>query len=148
MAAVDKGCHVQTAAPDYDVPRSTLRSHVMGITLSRKRGRKPVLSATEEEKVVQYIHGMARYGHPMSLTKLKIKVAEATQLRDTPFKDGIHGLGWLHWFRKRHPEHYLRMSQGLDVGRVQGLCPENVTTFYENLETMLQRGYEPMYNWN
>jgi hypothetical protein len=34
------------------------------------------------------------------------------------------------------------MSQGLDVGRARGLCPENVSTFYENLETMLQRGYE------
>jgi hypothetical protein len=78
MATEDKGCPVQTAALDYDVPRSTLRSHVMGIILSRKRGRKLVLSASEEEKVVQYLYGMARYGHPMSLTKLKIKVAEAT----------------------------------------------------------------------
>jgi hypothetical protein len=96
MAAVDKGCPVQTAALDYDVPRSTVRSHVMGITLSRKRGRKPILSATEEEKGVQYLHGMAKYGHPMTLTELKIKVAEANQLHDTLFKDGILRLGWLH----------------------------------------------------
>jgi hypothetical protein len=34
---------------------------------------------------------VAMYGHPISLTELEIKVAEATQLRDTPFKDGIPG---------------------------------------------------------
>jgi hypothetical protein len=111
MAAVDRGCPVQTAALDYDVPRSILRSHVIGITLSRKRGRKPVLSATEEGKLVNYIHGMARYGHPLNLTELKIKVAEATQLRATPYTDGIPGRGWLRWFRNRHPELSLRMSQ-------------------------------------
>jgi hypothetical protein len=50
----------------------------MGLILSRKRGRKPVLSATKEEKLVQHIYSMARYGHPLNLTKLKIKVVEAT----------------------------------------------------------------------
>jgi hypothetical protein len=52
----------------------------MGITLSRKCERKPILSVVEKEKVVQYILGKVwiRYGHPMSLTELKIKVTEAT----------------------------------------------------------------------
>jgi hypothetical protein len=31
---------------------------------------------------------------------------------------------------------------------VRGLCLENISTFYENLETMLQCGYEPNYIWN
>jgi hypothetical protein len=148
MAAIDRGCLVQTTALDYDVPRSTLRSHVMGITLWRKCGRKPVLSAAEEGKLVNYIHGMARYGHPLNLTELKIKVAEATQLRATPFTDGIPGCGWLRWFRNRHPELSLRMSQGLDASRAKGLCPEYVSSFYDNLATMLQQGYEPSYIWN
>jgi hypothetical protein len=91
---------------------------------------------------------MARYGHPMSLTELKIKVAKATQLCDIPFKDGIPGSGWLCWFCKQHLELSLRMSQGLDAGRVRSLCPDNVSTFYENLETMLQCGYEAQCIWN
>jgi hypothetical protein len=53
------------------------------------------------------------------LTELMIKVAEATQLRDTPFTDRIHGPGWLCWFKKRHLELSLLMSQGLDVGRAR-----------------------------
>jgi hypothetical protein len=142
MAAVDQGCPVQTAALDYEIPRSTLRCHVMGQSLSRKRGRKPVLSTVEEEKLVKYIMGMARYGHPLNITELKIKVAEATQLRETP------GAGWLRWFRKRHPEISLRMSQGLDAGRARGLCPSHVATFYDNMELMLTRGYEASHIWN
>ena len=102
MAAVEQGCLVQIIALNYDIPRSSLKSHVMGLTVSRKRGRKPVLSIVEEEKVIGYIMGMARYGHPINITELKIKVAKATQLRETPFKDGIPGARWLRWFRK-HP---------------------------------------------
>jgi hypothetical protein len=67
----------------------------MGLTVSQKRGRKPVLSSTEEEKLVNYNHRMARYGHPLNLTELKIKIIEATQLHDTPFTNRIPGLGWL-----------------------------------------------------
>jgi hypothetical protein len=126
MAAVERGCPVQIAALDYDVPRSTLRSHVMGLTISRKRGRKLVLSLAEEDKLINDIHGMARYGHPLNLTELKIKVAEATQMHDTPFIDGIPRPSWLRWFRKRHPDISLRMSQGLDAGRAKGLCPKHV----------------------
>jgi hypothetical protein len=120
----------------------------MGQILFRKRGRKPVMSAVEEEKLMRYIMGMARYGHPINITKLKIKVAEAIQLRETPFKDGIPGTSWLRWFRKRHPKISLRMSQGLDFGRARGLCPSHVATFYDNLELMLGQGYEASYIWN
>jgi hypothetical protein len=66
LSAVERGSPVQTAALDFYIPRSTLRNHVMGLSVSRKRGRKPVLSKVEEEKVVQYILGMARYGHPIT----------------------------------------------------------------------------------
>jgi hypothetical protein len=58
------------------------------------------LSAVEEEKLVRCIMDMARYGHPINITELKIKVAKATQLRETPYKDGIPGTGWLYWFKK------------------------------------------------
>jgi hypothetical protein len=76
----------------------------MGLSLSRKRGRKPVLSMVEEDKVVKYIMGMARYDHPISITKLKIKVAEATQMRQTPFKEGIPGRGGFVGFKNGIPK--------------------------------------------
>ena len=148
LASVERGCPVQTAARDHRIPRTTLRSNLMGLTVSRKRERKPVLSRAEEDKIVNYIHCMARLGHPLSLTQLRMEVAEATQLRQTPFTDVIPGPGWIRWFRNRHPDVSLRLSQGLDDGRAKGLCPANVDTFYENLESMLGQGNEPSYIWN
>jgi hypothetical protein len=44
LIAVEKGCPVYAAILDFDIPRTTLLSHLMGFTLSRKRGRKPVLT--------------------------------------------------------------------------------------------------------
>jgi hypothetical protein len=46
----------------------------MELILSRKRGRKPVLSPIEEEKIAKYIMEMARYGHSINITELKIKL--------------------------------------------------------------------------
>ena len=120
----------------------------MGLMLSWKYGRKPILSSIEEEKVVKHIHGMPRYGYLVNFTKLKIKEAKATQLQDIPFKDGIPRPSWLQWFWKRHLEIPLCVLQGLDVGKAEELCPKHVLTFYDNLEIMLQRGYEPNYIWN
>jgi hypothetical protein len=102
MAIADKGCLVQTTALDYDISRSTLRSHVMGLTMSQMKDRKLVIKLVEEEKIVNYILDMENYGHPINITMLKTKVAEATQLQVTPFKQGICMQGWLHWFRKHH----------------------------------------------
>jgi hypothetical protein len=98
MFAVERGSHVQTAALDFDIPRTTLRGHVMGLTLSRKRVKKPVLIAVKEDKVVKYIIGMAIYRHPINIMELKIKMVEATQMCENPFKDGIPGVGWIRWF--------------------------------------------------
>jgi hypothetical protein len=36
---------------------------------------------------------LARYGHPISITESKIKVVEATQMRQIPFKEEILGMG-------------------------------------------------------
>jgi hypothetical protein len=69
-------------------------------------------------------------------------------LRQTPFKEGIPGAGWLRWFWKRHPEISLRTSQGLDLGRAKGLSPDHVSTFYENLEGLLAKGCEASHIWN
>jgi hypothetical protein len=38
-------------------------------------------------------------GHPIMLTELWLKVAKSTLERLIPFKNGIHGWGWLRWFK-------------------------------------------------
>jgi hypothetical protein len=57
--AVDKGAWISSAADFYGIPVSTLRSHVHGIILTRKRGIASILTAVEEGKLVAYLHEMA-----------------------------------------------------------------------------------------
>ena len=53
------------------------------------------------------------------------------------------------WFKNRHPQFVTRVAQGLEKGRAKGLCPTNVATLYENLETMYTtKGYVPDHIWN
>jgi hypothetical protein len=54
--AVDRGARITSAADFYGIPRSTLRSHVQGITLGRKRGKTSILTPSEEAKLVAYLH--------------------------------------------------------------------------------------------
>jgi hypothetical protein len=69
--------------------------------------------------------------------------------REIPFKDGVLGDGWVRWFRKRHPEVFLRSAQILEMVRVRSLCPENVASFYHNLqEAYTKHGYDPSHIWN
>ena len=82
-------------------------------------------------------------------TQLKNKVAQVTQDRLIPFKDGIPGRSLVKWFRLRHPELVLKVSQGLDQRRAKALNSKNVARFYSNLEQRyLQYNYSPHCIWN
>ena len=108
----------------------------MGRSRRRKTGPKTILSIEEEKDIVEYIHLMVEWGHPMTPLQLKNKVVEITQERVTPFKDGVPGESWVRWFRARHPKLVLRVPQGLDHKRARGLNPKNVANFYKNLKAL------------
>ena len=92
--AIDNGAQITSAADYYGIPHSTLRSHIHGITLGRKRGKSSMLTESEERKLVTYLHDMANWGFPLTWLQLKIKVASLVQDgRETPFEDGIPGSG-------------------------------------------------------
>ena len=149
LRAVDNGSRILTASQKYGIPVSTLRNHLFGLTTSRKRGKPGVLTREEEEEVVSYIKTMASIGHPLTLRQLRLKVAEMTQVRLTPFPNGIPGLSWVKWFRRRHPDLSLLVAQGVETGRARGLCPENVYSFYENLvEAYQEQKYPASQIWN
>jgi hypothetical protein len=82
---------------------------------------------------VQYLLKMQDLGYPLTVGDLQLKVEEITETRVNPFTNNIPRAGWLRWFRRRHLELVLCSSQGLEVNRARGLCPENVRSFYHNL---------------
>ena len=76
MQAAEEGMRIRSASELYQIPASSLRDHLYGITIGRKRGAKSVLSSEEEEQVVQWIFRLQQLGHPITLSTLRMKVAE------------------------------------------------------------------------
>jgi hypothetical protein len=136
ISAVERGGRLKTVARYFDIPPTSLSDHLHGRTLGRKRGPPTVLQPEEEIALTEYMAKMQQYGHPLSMQQLRLKVATITQERVTPFRGGLPGDSWVRWFKKRHPYLTLRSSQGLEFARAKGLCPENVASFYSNLEHM------------
>ena len=92
---------------------------------------------------------MQDYGYPLSMDQLRLKVAEMVHCRVTPFRDGIPRNGWIKWFKKRHPNLTLRLSEGLEFSWARGLCPKNVRSFYSNLEHLYNKENYPAERiWN
>jgi hypothetical protein len=122
LAAVDVGESIRSAGRCFGIPPTSLRDHIYGRSLERKRGRQGVLSNKEEAELVDYILKMQDLGWPMTIGLVRLKVAQICQDRSKPFTNGILGQGWLRWFRRRHPELTLRSSQGLEVKRARNLA--------------------------
>lgn len=149
-AVTDQGMKMREAARKFGVPNSSLRDHLYGVTRGRRRGIKPVLEQQEEKKLVDYLFQMQDLGHPLTPLQLRLKVAQATQTRDTPWSAvGVPGRSWLKNFKVRHPELSSRKSQPLEVARARGLCATRVNTLYKNLEELYSTfKYPPAHIWN
>ena len=149
IVAVERGAKVQAAPRNFDIPASTLADHINGRILQRKKEPPTVLTQSEETTLEEYILKMQEYGHPLSMDQLRLKVAEMVQYRVTPFHDGIPGNGWIKWFKKRHPNLTLRLSEGLEFSRARGLCLENVRSFYSNIQQLYNKENYPAERiWN
>jgi hypothetical protein len=104
LEALDDGHKMAEVSRHYKIPRTSLRDHVNGKTKCRKYGAKGVFTKDEEKDQCQYLEEMVRWGHALTPTQLRINVAQLTQTRPTPFTNGMPGISWLKWFKKRHPE--------------------------------------------
>ena len=117
IEALDQGHKMSEVCLKYGIPRSSLRDHVEGRTRTRRMGPNTILTQEEECQLVDYIQMMVLWGHPLTLSQLKSKVAEITQLRITSFKNEILEDSWVKCFRDRHPDLVLRVLQRLDYKR-------------------------------
>ena len=149
-AVTGQGVKLKIASRIFGVPATLLRDHLYGKTLSRQRGKAPLLKPDEEKKLVDYIFKMQDLGHPLTADKLRLKVALATQTRFTLWSaTGLPCKGWLKKFKSRHPEITIRRAQGLDVSRARALCPLIAESLYANLEQLYNaHNYPPSHIWN
>jgi hypothetical protein len=105
ITAVKRGnMGLRQAARAYNIPPSSLYDHLTGKIKKRKRGPQGVLSQEEEALVVEWILNTQEEGRSVTIQQLKLKVAEITRTRQTPFTKGIPGPTWWKLFKARHPD--------------------------------------------
>ena len=149
IEALDHAHKLNEVCQKYGIPRSSLRDHVKGRTKTRKMGPNTILTQEEKCQFIDYIQMMVLWGHPMTPSQLKSKVAEITQSRITSFKNGIPRDSWVKYFRDRHPDLVLRVLQGLDYKRAKTFNQQTMAQFYTNLENLYNKHhYEPQCIWN
>ena len=149
-AITDDGLKIREASRVYNIPATLLRNHLWGTTSGRHRGICPTLKHDEELKLVDFIFKMQEIRYPLTPTDLRVKVAQATQARQTSWSaTSLPGGGWLRSFRRRHPEIFLRKSQELAVARACNMCLATVASFYANLEYLYSTyNYPESHIWN
>jgi len=76
---VDEGMPIREAGRINGIPSSSLRGHLYGTTIYRKRGKEGVLTNAEDEELVDYLIEMQNLGFPLNLGQLREKVGTLTQ---------------------------------------------------------------------
>ena len=149
IAAIDEGQSMKKATRDNNIPYSSLRDWYSEKTRYQSHGTKGVLSIAEESELVIYFTEMYDRGYGLSPSALKMKVYEITKIQWLPFCNGILGVGWMRWFKQRHPKLIVRSLKGLESARTRALCSQNVSTLYDNLESLYaMHNYLPKRIWN
>jgi hypothetical protein len=91
----------------------------------------------KRKKILEYFFKIQNLGHPLTLEQLRLKVAQATQTRETLWSvTGVPEKSWLRSFKQRHPELVNKKSRPLELVRVRGLCPSAAASFYCNLKEL------------
>jgi len=100
---------------------------------------KPVLSLTEEKRIVQWAVGMSRicYGRTRQELASTVKKILDADGRPNPFKDNRPGKRWLKGFFKRNPELSLRTT--IQIGKERALVTrEKVMKWFTDFRNYIE----------
>ena len=104
----NKEMSLSHASSVYKIPKTTLFRYVhqVNVSIERKMGPTPVLSASEEVRIKNWIIAKAKVGFPMHKEAVKDAVQKILKEtgRPNPFADDRPGKSWMNLFLKRHPE--------------------------------------------
>ena len=71
---------LSTVSHIYGTPATSLCDHAYGVSRGQKKGGKRVLLPEEEQEIVHWIMELQCLGHSISLTALRMKVADICEI--------------------------------------------------------------------
>ena len=112
---------MRTAAAAYGIPKSTLYDYASGkVEFGSKRGPDTILTAAEEQKLVDYVIHMAEIGYRCTEEHICDTVKEILDKngRPNPFNNNRPGRKWWSLFVQRHPNIMLQFPGHLQLTTV------------------------------
>lgn len=148
VAAVIAGRCLRSAAKEFNVPRNTLRRHVVahnkGHDVVKKLGKCTVLNDNQETELVELVLSMESRLYGLTLTDLRRLVYQYCTRNNIshPFNQvtEMAGEDWARAFLKRHGNLSIRQPEGMSIGRAIGFNKEKTKRFYELLKSLLFDG--------
>lgn len=139
LKSIRDGMSIRKAAEKFGIPKSTLQEHTKKHKKCieiRKPGGQPVLSTSEEEKLVEGLMKCAEWGFPLRPREVAIVVQEylnRSGKRVLKFKLNCPGNDWVETFLKRHPILSTRLGENIKRNRAQ-VTREVISDFFDKLK--------------
>lgn len=142
--AVQKGLTLRAAAQRYGVPFGTLCKFYKksNDVSSLGGGRKPELSATDEQDLAKYLLVCALHGEGLTRSETLQLVKDFVQTENIKTRwenDKGPGIDWFRGFLNRHPELRIRKGEALSSQRVRGTDPFIIKKFYSDIQKMYEQ---------
>lgn len=140
MQAVRNGMAARTAAKEFNIPRRTLRNHLLSGSTKKKIGRPSCLTYEQEIELCERIFRLADVGMPLTAKVIRRSVYEYCQKNNIPSRfdnKGIAGRKWLKLFLGRHPDVSRRKSQSMNPARAAKLNRFIVTDYFKKLKEIM-----------
>ena len=135
----------------FDVSRSTMSDRVSGRHLPRHEAHahRQLVTAAEEEVLVDYICRMASYGFPASPSVIRDVANLIRQNRLLITSSPTHqivplGKNWIEKFKSRHPEVRSAWTKAMHDVRVDGCQPHLLRKWFNEIQAIMSRNlYRP-----
>ena len=104
-----------------------------------RSGPPPILTAEEEESLVEYVVHMCKigYGRTKEQLTLIVKAILDKDGRKNPFTNNRPGKDWVKAFLSRHPQLTFRKSQQLSIARAVSCTPTVLDSWFANFKAFL-----------
>lgn len=110
----------------FKVPRTTLRDRLAGrVAVDAKPGRRPVLTAALEEKLIDYACNRASLGIGFGKKQFMQYAGNLVKKHNVAFKKTLPSNRWWHLIQKRH-RNKLSLSQPEGTASIRHQCMDSV----------------------
>ena len=141
-AVKDKEMKILVASRKFNIPRSTLSTHLKNSEIRIGSGHPTVLSPREEEEIVLILQVLQEigFGSTKELVGVVIRDYLSDQpCRPNPFGDGIPGKDWWRLFMKRWESKLsIRKPQHLPTHRASGSSCQVLDEWFQKINKLLE----------